>query len=97
MVSVLELYCLQLSAVQMFIESEKSSRIGIVGAGMAGLGAYRILKLAGFKDLTILEARSRIGGRVHSIEVDDGLKIDLGASWLHGRGPGACGLEHWTG
>ena len=92
MVSVLEVYCLQLSAVQWFIESEKKYRIGIVGAGMAGLKAYRILKQAGFKDLTILEARSRIGGRVHSIEVEDGLKINLGASWLHGRGPGACDL-----
>jgi monoamine oxidase len=49
---------------------------------MAGLAAARMLQDSGFA-VTILEARSRIGGRTWT---DDslGLPCDLGASWIHG-------------
>ncbi len=56
-------------------------RVVVVGAGLAGLGAARVLKGRGI-DVVLLEARERIGGRVHTVE-RFGTKIDLGASWIH--------------
>jgi monoamine oxidase len=49
---------------------------------MAGLAAARILQDSGLT-VTVLEARSRIGGRTWT---DDSLGVacDLGASWIHG-------------
>mgnify|MGYP003328125277 CR=1 FL=1 len=57
-------------------------RVIVVGAGMAGLVAARLLHDSGFK-VTVLEARDRLGGRVWT---DDriGAPVDLGGSWVHG-------------
>jgi monoamine oxidase len=54
----------------------------VVGAGVAGLTAARLLARAG-RRVVVLEARDRIGGRVWT-ERDHGLVTDLGASWIHG-------------
>lgn len=54
----------------------------VIGAGIAGLTAARLLSRAGL-DVAILEARDRIGGRLHT-ERTDGRITDLGASWIHG-------------
>jgi monoamine oxidase len=54
----------------------------VVGAGLAGLGAARVLTDAGVP-VVVLEARDRIGGRVHT-DTSLGVPIDLGASWIHG-------------
>ena len=56
-------------------------RIIVVGAGLAGLGAAATLRARGF-DVTVVEARERIGGRVNSVE-RFGTTIDLGAAWIH--------------
>jgi monoamine oxidase len=54
----------------------------VVGAGMAGLTAARVLTDAGYA-VTVLEARDRIGGRVVTETVGTG-RFDLGGAWLHG-------------
>ena len=55
--------------------------VAVVGAGMAGLGAARVLREAGCR-VVVIEARDRLGGRVHTIE-RFGTRIDLGAAWIH--------------
>ncbi|TPP56839.1 Lysine specific histone demethylase 1A [Fasciola gigantica] len=60
----------------------------VLGAGISGLTAAKILNKEGLKIL-VLEARDRNGGRVHTIRFpasdDRGeVAIDLGASYLHG-------------
>jgi monoamine oxidase len=54
-------------------------RVVVVGAGLAGLGAARALHDRGIQ-VVVLEARDRIGGRVHTSEHG----VDLGAHWVHG-------------
>jgi monoamine oxidase len=54
----------------------------VVGAGVAGLAAARALALAG-RDVVVLEARDRIGGRTWT-DSALGVPVDLGASWIHG-------------
>lgn len=54
----------------------------IIGAGVAGLTAARLLVQAGQR-VVVLEARDRIGGRTWT-ERSDGLISDRGASWVHG-------------
>lgn len=53
-----------LSAVD--VDVAKSKDIAIVGAGMSGLMTYLILHQAGVKNVTILEASKRLGGRIRT-------------------------------
>ncbi len=61
---------------------KQGPRVVVIGAGAAGLAAARMLHDAGVK-VTVLEARSRPGGRVWTDDWD-GIPIDMGASWIHG-------------
>lgn len=54
----------------------------VIGAGMSGATAARLLSDAGQR-VAVLEARDRIGGRMHT-DRDAGFSVDLGASWIHG-------------
>ncbi|PJE07240.1 MAG: monoamine oxidase [Mycobacterium sp.] len=54
----------------------------VIGAGMAGLAAARSLADAGWP-VRVIEARDRIGGRVHTSR-DWGVPLEMGASWIHG-------------
>lgn len=56
--------------------------VAIIGAGAAGLAAARTLQAANIPVL-ILEARERIGGRSHTIDLPGGIMFDLGCEWLH--------------
>lgn len=59
----------------------------IVGAGAAGLSAARILSRAGHSVL-ILEARSRIGGRIHTLQGEGfSQPVEEGAEFIHGKLP----------
>lgn len=49
----------------------------MLGAGLAGLVAAHDLSAAG-ADVTVLEARNRVGGRVEQIRVDEGRPVQLG-------------------
>jgi monoamine oxidase len=59
-------------------------RVVVVGAGLAGLTAATDLAAAG-ADVTVLEARDRVGGRTHGIEVAPGRWVDAGAAYLGDR------------
>jgi polyamine oxidase len=62
----------------------------IIGAGMAGAAATKTLMEAGPLKVKVLEARNRIGGRVHPEHFGDPAihrgVIELGANWIHGAG-----------
>ena len=57
----------------------------IIGAGAAGLMCARELAQAG-KKITILEARDRPGGRIHTItDKSFPMPVELGAEFVHGE------------
>jgi monoamine oxidase len=56
----------------------------VIGAGAAGLTATRALDEAG-ASVVVLEARERIGGRIHTIhDAATPFPIELGAEFIHG-------------
>ncbi|KAL9922425.1 uncharacterized protein ACN427_002983 [Glossina fuscipes fuscipes] len=59
-------------------------KIVIVGAGPSGIACATKLLDYGFENVMIVEAESRIGGRIHTIPFADNV-IDLGAQWCHGE------------
>ena len=76
----------------------------VIGAGIAGITAARELQNAE-QDVTILEARDRIGGRIFTDRtLSDGIPVELGAEFIHGeKAPqwqyvNELGLRtlHWT-
>ena len=56
-------------------------RVLVVGAGIAGLTVANALTQAGV-ECVVLEARDRIGGRLHTVDVG-GYPVELGGSWIH--------------
>src|SRR5258706_10078463 len=57
----------------------------IIGAGAAGLAAGRKVHNAG-RNILIIEARDRIGGRIHTnYDFVDGTPVELGAEFIHGE------------
>ncbi|HKN81849.1 MAG TPA: NAD(P)/FAD-dependent oxidoreductase [Pyrinomonadaceae bacterium] len=63
---------------------EDETDVLIIGAGAAGLVAARELSAADLK-VIVLEARDRIGGRIHTHF--DRFPIELGAEFVHGKPP----------
>jgi len=56
--------------------------VAVIGAGAAGIGAAKCLRETGTVSMLVLEARARVGGRVHTIS-PVGFPLDRGAEWLH--------------
>src|SRR3984885_3979809 len=57
------------------------SRVVVVGAGLAGLAAAGGLVARGH-EVTVVEARDRVGGRTEGLVLDDGTPLELGGQWL---------------
>lgn len=57
----------------------------IIGAGAAGLAAAHALQATG-KNVLVLEARNRIGGRIYTDYSLTDFPLELGAEFIHGDG-----------
>jgi monoamine oxidase len=55
--------------------------VAIIGAGLAGLTAARTLVAEG-KNVLVLEAQKRVGGRTLGHTLEDGSVLELGGQWL---------------
>ena len=58
-----------------------SKRVVVIGAGFAGLAAADALRADGAQ-VTVLEARDRVGGRVWSVPFGDGAIVERGAEFI---------------
>ncbi|GBF94512.1 hypothetical protein Rsub_07046 [Raphidocelis subcapitata] len=56
----------------------------VIGAGVAGLKAALDLATGG-NSVTVLEARPRTGGRIHTLNDPRWGAVELGAQWIHGQ------------
>jgi monoamine oxidase len=56
-------------------------RVAVIGAGFAGLAAADVLRASG-AEVTVLEARDRVGGRVWSVPFADGAVVERGAEFI---------------
>ncbi|XP_048193937.1 peroxisomal N(1)-acetyl-spermine/spermidine oxidase isoform X2 [Perognathus longimembris pacificus] len=69
-------------------EAPGGRRVLVVGGGIAGLGAaQRLCRHPAARNLQILEATARAGGRIRS-ERSFGGVVELGAHWIHGPSKG---------
>src|SRR5262245_7758527 len=59
----------------------RSCDVAIVGAGLSGLLAARLLDRDGI-DVLVLEAQDRVGGRTFTAHLDDSAFIDDGGQWV---------------
>jgi monoamine oxidase len=61
--------------------SVSEADVVVVGAGLAGLSAACALRAAG-RDVVVLEARDRVGGRTVNEPIGDGKIVELGGQWV---------------
>jgi monoamine oxidase len=74
------------AAKQIASLSSPGERIVVIGAGIAGLSAARTLHEGGL-NVQIVEARSRIGGRIDTVRPTGWpVPVERGANWIHDVG-----------
>ena len=61
--------------------ADRTQRIAVIGAGVAGLTAAHTLKNLGYPNVTIFEKEQEAGGKVKTI-FHEGRAYELGAVWL---------------
>ena len=62
-------------------QPSQTPHVAIVGCGISGLRCADVLLQSG-ANVTIFEARDRVGGRVYQLETG-GILVDVGANWVH--------------
>ncbi len=50
-------------------------KVIIIGAGASGVAAASRLYERGIRDILVLEAGNRLGGRIHTIDLPEGMSI----------------------
>lgn len=60
---------------------EREADVAVVGAGLAGLSAARAIADAG-REVVVVEARDRVGGRVLNRDIGDGQVLEVGGQWI---------------
>ena len=69
----------------------------VIGAGAAGLAAARALGMAG-RDVLVVEARGRLGGRIHTHRDPAWpAPLELGAEFVHGAAPDTRAIARAAG
>jgi len=63
------------------LRANQKPTVAVIGAGFSGLRCAAVLLQCGI-NVTIFEARHRIGGRVSQISTGGNL-VDVGANWIH--------------
>ena len=81
----LVLSCIALSTSDAHQCSTKQRpRVLVLGGGLAGLAAARHLLQQNNVHVTLLEAKNRLGGRLHTVMSASSIPIDLGGMYWHG-------------
>lgn len=72
------------AAAEVMAVAAPGERITIIGAGIAGITAARLVKDAGF-DVVVIEARGRVGGRISTVTDSTWpFPIELGPAFIDG-------------
>jgi monoamine oxidase len=61
--------------------TRSSVDVAVVGGGLSGLRAARALSDAG-REVVVLEARDRVGGRLLNATLGENVTVDLGGQWV---------------
>ena len=65
-----------------FGEAKRKAKVLILGAGLSGITAAKILQENNIIDFYVLEGQDYIGGRINAMQFE-GVTIETGANWLH--------------